>query len=84
MVEASSTLLLRFITMELLSRCVVEFVLVVVYLVNDLFFQHNDYVGNQADLNNYNILLENYFHCRIALNSHNPFFIPFIILFLFS
>ena len=37
-VEASSTLLLRFITMELLSRCVVEFVLVVVYLVNDLFF----------------------------------------------
>ena len=35
-VEASSTLLLRFITMELLSRCVVEFFRVVV--VNDLFF----------------------------------------------
>ena len=52
MVEASSTLLLRFITVELLSRCVLEFFLVVVYLVNDLFFQHNDYVGNQADLNN--------------------------------
>ena len=40
--EASSTLPLHFITMELLSRCVVEFFLVVV--VNDLFFQHNDYV----------------------------------------
>ena len=50
MVEASSTLLLRFITMELLSRCVVEFFVVVV--VTDLFFQHNDYVGNQADLSN--------------------------------
>ena len=49
-VEASSTLLLRFITMELLSRCVVEFFVVVV--VTDLFFQHNDYVGNQADLSN--------------------------------
>ena len=36
-------------------------------------------MGNQADLNNYNVLLENYFHCRIALNSHNPVFIPFII-----
>ena len=35
-VEASSTLLLRFITMELLSRCEVEFFRVVV--VNDLFF----------------------------------------------
>ena len=81
-VEASSTLLLRFITMELLSRCVVEFFVVVV--VTDLFFQHNDYVGNQADLNNYNVLLENYFHCRIALNSHHSFFIPFIILFLLS
>ena len=53
-------------------------------VVDDLFFQHNDYVGNQIDLNNYNVLLQNYFHCRIALNSHNPFFIPFIILFLFS
>ena len=83
MVEASSTLLLRFITMELLSRRVVEFFLVVVYLVNDLFFQYNDYVGNKADLNNYNVLLENYFHCRIALNNHNPFFIPSIILVLF-
>ena len=50
MVEASSTLLLRFSTMELLSRCVVEFFVVVV--VTDLFFQHNDYVGNQADLSN--------------------------------
>ena len=49
-VEASSTLLLRFITMELLSRCVVEFFVVVV--VTDLFFQHNDYVGNHADLSN--------------------------------
>ena len=49
-VEASSTLLLRFITMELLSRCVVEFFVVVV--VTDLFFQHNDYVRNQADLSN--------------------------------
>ena len=49
-VEASSTLLLRFITMELLSRCVVEFFVVVV--VTDLFFQQNDYVGNQADVSN--------------------------------
>ena len=50
-VEASSTLLLRFITMELLSRCVVEFFVVLV-VYTDLFFQHNDYVGNQADLSN--------------------------------